>query len=88
MFYGLRLYTPIYMYKSSSGSKQKYLVMDIEKALEDYKAGKKNISSSTNSTLKSELKHIYKVVGDEILEETDENKESDKKEDTDTNKTE
>ena len=78
-------YTPIYMYKSSSGSKQKYLVMDIEKALEDYKAGKKNISSSTNSTLKSELKHIYKVVGDEILEETEE---SDKKEDTDTNKTE
>ena len=59
--------------------------MDIEKALEDYKAGKKNISSSTNSTLKSELKHIYKVVGDEILEETEE---SDKKEDTDTNKTE
>lgn len=63
-------YTPIYMYKSSSGSKQRYLVMDIEKAIEDYKDGKKNVSSSTYSTLKSELKHVYKVVGDEILEET------------------
>ena len=83
-------YTPIYMYKSSSGSKQKYLVMDIEKALEDYKAGKKNISSSTNSTLKSELKHIYKIVGDEITEESSnsEDLEGQKDENADTNKKE
>lgn len=60
-------YTPIYMYKSSSKSKKRYLVMDIEKAIKDYKNGKGNISSSTYSTLKSELKHIYSVVGDEIL---------------------
>ena len=83
-------YTPIYMYKSSSGSKQKYLVMDIEKALEDYKAGKKNISSSTNSTLKSELKHIYKIVGDEITEESSnsEDLEGQKDENANTNKKE
>lgn len=60
-------YTPIYMYKSSSKTKKRYLVMDIEKAIKDYKNGKKNISSSIYSTLKSELKHIYSVVGDEIL---------------------
>lgn len=60
-------YTPIYMYKSSSKTKKRYLVMDIEKAIKDYKNGKKNISSSTYSTLKSELKHIYSVVGNEIL---------------------
>lgn len=65
-------YTPIYMYKSSSGSKQRYLVMDIEKAMEDYDNGEKNISSSTYSTLESELEHIYSVVGDEILPETKE----------------
>ena len=83
-------YTPIYMYKSSSGSKQKYLVMDIEKALEDYKAGKKNISSSTNSILKSELKHIYKIVGDEITEESSnsEDLEGQKDENANTNKKE
>lgn len=62
-------YTPIYMYKSSSGAKRRYLIMDIEKAIKNYKNGKKNISSSTYSTLKSELKHIYSVVGDEILYE-------------------
>ena len=64
--------------------------MDIEKALEDYKAGKKNISSSTNSTLKSELKHIYKIVGDEITEESSnsEDLEGQKDENADTNKKE
>ena len=41
--------------------------MDIEKAIENYKNGKRNITSSTYSILKSELKHIYSVVGDEIL---------------------
>lgn len=60
-------YTPIYMYKSSSKSKKRYLIMDIEKAIENYKNGKRNITSSTYSILKSELKHIYSVVGDEIL---------------------
>ena len=60
-------YTPIYMYKSSSKTKKRYLVMDIEKAIRDYKNGRKNISSSTYLTLKSELRHIYSVVGNEIL---------------------
>lgn len=80
-------YTPIYMYKSSSGSKQRYLVMDIEKAMEDYDNGEKNISSSTYSTLESELEHIYSVVGDEILPETkEENVEEENT--TETNETE
>lgn len=67
-------YTPIYMYKSSSGSTQRYLVMDIEKAIADYKAGKKNVTSAVYKTLKTELKQVYSIVGDEILEpvETDE----------------
>lgn len=59
------------MYKGSSNSK-KYLVMDIEKALANYKNGKKNISSSTNSTLKSELKHIRSILGEEIVSKDEE----------------
>ena len=79
-------YTPIYMYKSSSGSKQRYLVMDIEKAIKKYDNGEDNISSSTYSTLESELEHIYSVVGDEILPETEEA--NVEKNTTETNETE
>ncbi len=79
-------YTPIYMYKSSSGSKQRYLVMDIEKAMSDYKNGKKNISSSTNSTLKSELKHIRSILGDEIISDKNNEENTETQENT-TNST-
>lgn len=58
-------YTPIYMYKSGK-SRQAYLVMDIEKAMKNYKAGKGNISAGTYSTLAKELKQVKSLVGKEI----------------------
>jgi len=63
-------YTPIYMYKSASKSRQRYLVMDIEKAIKNYKAGKKNISAATYSTISKELKQVKNLVGKEIIAQT------------------
>ena len=58
-------YVPIYMYKAQSGSK-KYTVLDIEKEIEKYENGNKALGASTYQTLKSELDHIYKILGEEI----------------------
>lgn len=57
-------YVPIYMYKSSNGSKQRYKVLDIEKSISDYEAGSNtSIGGSTYSTLKSELNKIKSIMG-------------------------
>ena len=57
-------YVPIYMYDKKEG--KRFKLLDIEKEINDYDSGKNNISSSLYNTLKSELNHIYKIVGDEI----------------------
>ncbi len=60
-------YIPIYMYKSSSGSVRKYLVMDIEKNMKSFEEGtNKLINQSTYSTLKTELNKIKTTMGDFI----------------------
>ena len=59
-------YIPIYMYKNTSKSKQKYLVMDIEKAINRYESGDHFITSNTYSTLKSELTKIQNTMGEFI----------------------
>ena len=59
-------YIPIYMYKNTSKSKQKYLVMDIEKAINRYNSGDHFISSSTYSTLQKELTRIKDTMGEFI----------------------
>ena len=60
-------YVPIYMYKDSSKSKQKFKILDIEKNIEAYEAGyTDSISKSTYNTLKNELKNIKNIIGDEI----------------------
>ena len=59
-------YVPIYMYKNNSKNKQKYLVMDIENAINRYDSGDHFISSSTYSTLKSELTKIKSTIGEFI----------------------
>lgn len=51
-------YIPIYMYKNTSKTTQKYLVLDIENAIKQYDSGKHIINSSTYSTLKTELSRI------------------------------
>lgn len=59
-------YVPIYMYKSSS-SLNAYKILDIEKSIEKYETGEKNIDQSTYNTLKSELVKIKNTVGNKIV---------------------
>ena len=61
-------YTPVYLYDagSSSKSRTRYTLMDVEKSIEDYENGNSNISKSLYNTLKSELEKIKKNVGNEI----------------------
>ena len=60
-------YVPIYMYKASGKSKQKYRVLDIEKSIANYDSGTDtSIGSSTYSTLKTELEKIKKTMGENI----------------------
>lgn len=60
-------YVPIYMYKASSGSTQRYKVLDIEKTLESYNNGTDtSIGSATYSTLQTELSKIKNLMGENI----------------------
>jgi len=66
IFIGAISYVPIYMYKDSSKSSQKYLVMDIEKAIDRYDSGDHFISSSSYSTLQTELTRIKNTMGENL----------------------
>lgn len=58
-------YTPIYMYKSSTGTTKKYKVLDIEKAISNYEKGtNSSIGQATYTTLKKELEKINKTMGE------------------------
>ena len=54
------------MYKNTSKNKQKYLVIDIEKALNNYNSGNHIISSNTYSTLQTELTRIKNTIGENL----------------------
>lgn len=57
-------YIPIYMYKSTTKTNQKYRVLDIERTLNDFETGKdKSIGQSTYTILKNELNKIKKTMG-------------------------
>jgi poly-gamma-glutamate synthesis protein (capsule biosynthesis protein) len=61
-------YTPIYYYKNTSVSKQKFKILDIESTIAAYEADvDTSIGKSMYNTLVTELKHIKKVLGDEIV---------------------
>lgn len=63
-------YTPVYLYDSGSSSKSRtrYTLIDVEKAISDYENNANNtISKSLYNTLKTELESIKKHVGNEIL---------------------
>ena len=51
---------------NTSKNKQKYLVMDIEKALNNYNSGNHIISSNTYSTLQTELTRIKNTIGENL----------------------
>ena len=60
-------YVPIYMYKSSSVSTQRYKVIDIEKTLTNYDNGTDtSIGKSMYSTLQTELSKIKNTMGENI----------------------
>ena len=60
-------YTPIYIYKDRSKSKQRFKLLDIEKTIEAYDAGyDTSIGKTMYNTLKTELKNIKNIIGKEI----------------------
>ena len=60
-------YIPIYMYRAPAGKPQRYKVLDIEKALQNYENGiDTSIGKSTYSTLQDELSKIRNIVGENI----------------------
>lgn len=60
-------YIPIYMYKSSTGTIQKYKVLDIEKTITNYENGQDvSIGQATYTTLKKELEQIKTTMGENI----------------------
>ena len=60
-------YIPIYMYKSPTGSIQKYKVLDIEKTITNYENGQDvSIGQATYTTLKKELEQIKTTMGENI----------------------
>lgn len=57
-------YIPIYMYKASSGTVQRYKVLDIRKSISNYDSGiDKSIGQATYTTLKKELSKIETTMG-------------------------
>lgn len=59
-------YVPTYFYKDSSKKTKKFKILDIEKNIEAYDSGNSSLSKTTYNTLKTELKNIKKIIGDEI----------------------
>ncbi len=60
-------YTPIYIYESPNVRYHKFKLIDMEDAILKYESSKDtSIGQSLYNTLKSELKNITKIVGDEI----------------------
>ena len=55
-------YTPVYCYDKGAGTANRYKLIDIRTAVEDYIAGKQNISSGLYSTIKAELKKIEAIM--------------------------
>lgn len=62
-------YIPIYLYDkgSSSKSRTRYTLIDINKSINDYELGNSDISKSLYNTLKTEQKNIKAIVGDPII---------------------
>ena len=60
-------YVPIYMYKRSSDGTQRYKVIDIEKAIQNYENGSDtSIGKSVYSTLQTELNKIKNTMSENI----------------------
>lgn len=61
-------YTPIFMYRGPAGRLQRYKVIDIETAIQNYENGTDtSLGATTYNTLKGVLSDITKILGDEII---------------------
>lgn len=60
-------YIPIYMYKNINSKSKKFKILDIEKTINNYESGTDtSIGQETYELLKTQLKKIKSIVGDEI----------------------
>jgi poly-gamma-glutamate capsule biosynthesis protein CapA/YwtB (metallophosphatase superfamily) len=60
-------YTPIYTYKDTSKSSQKFKLVDLENVINSYEAGyEANISKNVYNTFKTELENVRRLLGNEI----------------------
>ena len=59
-------YVPVYCYDRGKGVQNRYVLLDVRTELQDYEAGKGNISQSLYNTLKKELANTEKVLGEPI----------------------
>jgi len=60
-------YTPVYIYKDSRKSKQRFKILDIEKTIEAYESKyDTSIGKTMYNTLKTKLKNIKNIIGKEI----------------------
>ena len=61
-------YTPIYTYKNTANSSQKFKIMDLENSIASYEANyDTSIGKRTYNTFKIELENIKKIIGEEML---------------------
>ena len=59
-------YVPVYCYDRGKGTKNRYILLDVRAEMQDYEAGKGNISQSLYKTLENELANTEKVLGEPI----------------------
>lgn len=65
-------YVPVYVYDRGAALSNRYVLIDIRSAIEEYESGDtSNISTSLYNTLKAELADIEKVLGEPIVKEAD-----------------
>lgn len=63
-------YIPVYMYRSSSGSLQRYKLLDVKSNIEKYESGvDTSLGKTTYNTLKESLDFTTRILGDEIVSE-------------------
>ena len=61
-------YTPVYMYKSTTGSLQRFKLLDVRSNIKKYENGTDtSLGKSTYNTLKESLDFTTKILGNEIL---------------------
>lgn len=63
-------YIPVYMYKSSSGSLQRFKLLDVKANIEKYESGiDTSLGKTAYNTLKESLDFTTKILGEEIVAE-------------------